>query len=68
MTSDIDPDRYHTTLHLDGRPALHGWWGSEAIARDQVRDLVGRHGQPGARITLVDEETGAVLTEWPGNG
>lgn len=25
-----DPGRYHLTLHLDGRPALDGWWEREA--------------------------------------
>ncbi|GGV37412.1 hypothetical protein GCM10010293_41220 [Streptomyces griseoflavus] len=61
----MHPDRYHVTLVLAGRPALHGWWGSEPIARAQFTGLVGRYGQPGTRITLVDEETGATLTEWP---
>jgi hypothetical protein len=58
-------DRFHVTLTLAGRPTLHGWWGSEPIARAQFLALVGRYGQPGSRITLVDEETGEMLTEWP---
>ncbi|MET9150099.1 hypothetical protein ABZX82_02275 [Streptomyces griseoflavus] len=61
----MHPDRYHVTLALGGRPALHGWWGSEAVARRQFASLVGQYGQPGARVTLADEETGKTLTEWP---
>jgi hypothetical protein len=61
----MTPGRYHLLLVLDGRPALHGWWGSEGVARTQFTGLVGLYGRPGARITLTDEETGATLTEWP---
>lgn len=32
---------------------------------DQFRSWVGEHGMLGARIMLVDEETGETLTEWP---
>jgi hypothetical protein len=61
----MNPARFHVTLTLEGRPTLHGWWGSEPIARSQFLALVGRYGQPGAHITLMDEETGETLTEWP---
>lgn len=60
-----NPSRYHLLLFLDGRPAQHGWWGSEATARRKFKSWIGEHGRPGARITLVDEETGTLLTEWP---
>jgi hypothetical protein len=59
------PDRYHLTLTTDGRPVMHGWWAKESTARRQFRSWVGEHGLPGARIVLVDEETGETLTEWP---
>jgi hypothetical protein len=62
MTS---PGRYRVTLTLAGRPTLHGWWDAEPIARRQFASLVGQYSQPGAHVTLVDEETGAVLTTWP---
>ncbi|WP_432053776.1 hypothetical protein [Streptomyces sp. bgisy022] len=57
--------RYRVTLVLDGRLVLRGWWGSEPIARRQFAALVGEYGRPGARVTLTDEDTGRVLTEWP---
>ncbi len=60
-----DPSRYHLLLTLDGRPAQHGWWGSEATARRKFGAWVGEHGRPGVRVTLVDEEAGTTLTEWP---
>jgi len=60
------PERYHLLLTLAGRPSMHGWWASEATARSRFRDWIGERGSmPGARITLVDEETGTVLTTWP---
>jgi hypothetical protein len=65
VTSNSTPDRYHLTLTSDGRPAMHGWWGSETVARGKVTSWIGSWGRPGARITLVDEETGALLTTWP---
>jgi hypothetical protein len=61
----VNPGRYHLTLTRDGRPAMHGWWGSEVVARAKVTEWIGSWGQPGARVTLVDEETGATLTTWP---
>lgn len=60
------PDRFRVTLTAAGRTVLNGWWASEATARSKFRDWIGEHGsRPGARITLVDEETGTVLTTRP---
>lgn len=61
------PDgRFHLTLAAAGRPVMHGWWESEATARRKWAAWIGEHGSvPGARITLVDEETGTTLTTWP---
>ncbi|GGT86046.1 hypothetical protein [Streptomyces coeruleorubidus] len=64
----MNPERYHLTLTTAGRPMMQGWWGTEAVARDRFRDWVGDWGRPGARITLVDEETGSVLTAWSEDG
>jgi hypothetical protein len=62
----MDDERYHLTLTLDGRPAMQGWWGSEATARRQFKVWIGERGSmPGVRIVLVDEETGETLTSWP---
>jgi hypothetical protein len=59
-------DRYHLLLTLDGRPAMHGWWSEEATARRQFASWKRERGEmPGARITLVDEETGETLETWP---
>lgn len=58
--------RYRVTVTTDGEPLIQGWWGSEATARRKFASWVGERGsQAGARVTLTDEETGAVLTEWP---
>ncbi|MFE0800097.1 hypothetical protein [Streptomyces sp. NPDC058812] len=58
--------RYRVTVTTDGRPLLHGWWESESVARHKFVSWVGEHGsRPGARVTLVDEETGSLLTAWP---
>ncbi|MGX1221977.1 hypothetical protein [Streptomyces ambofaciens] len=58
--------RYRVTVTTDGQPLLQGWWAVEAVARRKVASWIGEHGsRPGARVTLVDEETGTVLTEWP---
>ncbi|MFD4968976.1 hypothetical protein [Streptomyces sp. NPDC058424] len=66
QTTGTAPERYHLTLTADGRPAMHGWWGRETTARRKFRDWVGEYGSArGARITLVDEETGETLTTWP---
>ncbi|MDX3243677.1 hypothetical protein [Streptomyces sp. ME18-1-4] len=60
------PDRYHLQLTSAGRPMMHGWWGREVVARAQVAVWIGSWGAlPEARVTLVDEETGTVLTTWP---
>jgi hypothetical protein len=62
----MNPGRYHLTLAADGRPMMHGWWGSERVARNRFRDWIGERGSmAGARITLVDEKTGETLTNWP---
>jgi hypothetical protein len=61
-----NPNRYHLTLSSAGEPVMQGWWPLEATARDQLPVWVGSWGGlPDARITLVDEETGATLTTWP---
>lgn len=63
----MNPERFHLTLASAGRPVMHGWWGSEKTARDMIAVWVGSWGElPNARVTLVDEETGETLTEWPG--
>ncbi|MFJ4785175.1 hypothetical protein [Streptomyces sp. NPDC088794] len=59
------PDRYHLTLTADGRPAMHGWWADETVARSKHGRWIGVYGRPGFHITLVDETTGETLTEWP---
>jgi hypothetical protein len=62
----MNAGRYLVAVTIDGRPMLHGWWGSEVIARRKFTRWVGEHSDRlGARITLTDEETGATLTEWP---
>ena len=63
MTAD---QRYHLTLTSAGRPVMQGWWADRATADDKFRRWIGEHGSvDGARVTLVDEETGVVLTTWP---
>ncbi|MFJ5157018.1 hypothetical protein ACIQCF_36895 [Streptomyces sp. NPDC088353] len=60
------PERYHLTLTADGRPAMHGWWGSKTIARRKFTSWVGEYGSArGARVTLIDEGTDTVLADWP---
>lgn len=59
-------NRFHLTLTAAGRPAMHGWWGSEATARAKFTRWVGDWGREGVRIVLVDEETGRTLETWPG--
>jgi hypothetical protein len=62
----MHPERYHVTLSSAGRPVQHGWWENEATARRKFASWIGEWGTvDGAQVTLVDEETGAVLTEWP---
>ena len=65
MTAPMNPGRFHLALTRDGRPAMHGWWGSETVARARFRDWVGDWGRPGATVTLADEATGEALLEWP---
>jgi hypothetical protein len=64
VTSNL-PARYHLTLSAAGRPVMHGWWGSEVVARRKMASWIGDWGQPGSNVTLVDEETGETLTTWP---
>jgi hypothetical protein len=60
------PGRYHLLLASAGRPVQHGWWDREETARRKFTTWVGEYGSmPDARITLVDEDTGTVLTTWP---
>lgn len=59
-------ERYHVTLVVVGRPVMHGWWGVRSVADAKFRRWIGeRREEEGVRVTLVDEETGAVLTTWP---
>ena len=58
-------ERFHLALTAASRPAMHGWWSSESTARGKFTRWVGTWGLPGVRITLVDEETGVLLDEWP---
>ena len=60
-----NPERYHLTLTAAGRPTMQGWWGSEVVARRKFTGWVGDWGVPGARVTLVNEQTGETLTTWP---
>jgi hypothetical protein len=60
------PGRYRLTLTAAGRPSMRGWWGSEGVARAKFTSWVGDWGVPGARVTLVDEQTGDELDSWPG--
>ncbi|MEU6376782.1 hypothetical protein [Streptomyces sp. NPDC046909] len=59
-------ERYHLTLILDGKPARHGWWGDETVARGKFTLWVSEcSGKPGSSVTLVDEETETVVASWP---
>lgn len=61
-----NPERFHLLPTLDGVPAMHGWWDSEATARQQFVGWIGERGSmPGARITLVDTSDGRVIHRWP---
>jgi hypothetical protein len=65
----VSSERYHLTLAVDGRPVIHGWWGSEVVARAKFTTWVGDWGRAGARISLVDEEgCGRVIHSWPDAG
>ncbi|MFI9155702.1 hypothetical protein [Streptomyces sp. NPDC053367] len=61
----MSPGRYYLTLLIGGRPVQHGWWADQAVALRKFTEWVGERGRPGARITLVDEETNTVVTTWP---
>ena len=58
--------RFHVVLTAVGRTLIEGWWGSEVTARRKLAGWVGEYGDlPDARVVLVDEGTGSVLTTWP---
>ncbi|RPE38994.1 hypothetical protein EDD90_1944 [Streptomyces sp. Ag109_O5-1] len=60
------PEGFHLVLSIDSGPIMHGWWVSEVTAREKFSAWVDERGSmPRARVTLADEETGAVLTSWP---
>ena len=62
----VDDQRYHLALHAGARPVMHGWWASRPTAEAKFTRWIGEHGTvTGARVTLVDEETGETLTTWP---
>ena len=62
----MDDQRFHLTLFSGQRPVMHGRWASRATAEAKFTRWIGEHGGvDGARLTLVDEETGTVLTTWP---
>ena len=60
----MNPSRFHVTLFSAGRPIQHGWWPLESTARDKFTRWVGG-GVVDIRVTLVDEQTGETLDEWP---
>jgi hypothetical protein len=61
-----DPQRYHLLLAIDGRPTMHGWWGSRATVDRKFTTWIGEFGgADGARITLTDETDGRELAAWP---
>jgi hypothetical protein len=64
MTS---PGRYYLLLAAAERPVQHGWWESEDVARDKFRGWVDQYGgaMPAVRVTLSDDDCGAVLDAWP---
>lgn len=62
----MDPaGRYRLTLAVDGRDVVHGWWNRRKTADDRMTDWIGLHGRKGARITLIDTETGETVRVWP---
>lgn len=56
--------RYRVTLIVDGRTVMNGWWDVRATAEKKWTSWVGEQGD-GARVELVDTETGDVLKAWP---
>ncbi|GGM05776.1 hypothetical protein GCM10010099_22430 [Streptomyces cinereus] len=62
----VDDQRFHLTLYAGERPVMHGWWADRATVDRKFTRWIGEHSSiDGARVTLVDEETGTVLTTWP---
>jgi len=62
----VDDQRFHLTLYSDGAAVMHGYWPDRATADRKFVAWIGEHGGvANARITLVDTETGRVLTTWP---
>lgn len=61
----VSEQRFHHILTAAGRPAAHGWWASEETVRRKFTLWMGEYGGlPQARICLVDQTTGAVVTAW----
>jgi hypothetical protein len=48
----VNPERYHLTLTSTGRPVVHGWWGSETVARTQFTTWVWIVGRAARRAGL----------------
>ncbi|MEU8976673.1 hypothetical protein AB0D11_47380 [Streptomyces monashensis] len=65
MSHTPDLGRYHLLHTIRGRPAQHGWWWNETVARGKFLACIGLYGVPGAHITLTAEETGEQLAAWP---
>lgn len=58
--------RYHLTLTSSGQRVMQGWWGDRAVAERKLTQWIGGHSEmPDPHVTLVDTETGVVLTSWP---
>ncbi|MEU3663981.1 hypothetical protein AB0E77_30185 [Streptomyces sp. NPDC032940] len=58
--------RFRVTVAVDGRQMLRGWWQDESVARGKFTGWVGEHGdRPRTLVTLIDEESGTTLTQWP---
>ncbi|WP_189315533.1 hypothetical protein [Streptomyces brasiliensis] len=65
----MKPDRFHLALTAYGRPVMHGWWGSEVVARGKFVSWVGAYGTvPGARLVLADEVEARAIVVWPDEG
>lgn len=62
----MDDQRFHLTLYSSGLPVAHGWWGDRATAERKFTSWIGEFGDVDqARVVLVDEADGSVLTTWP---
>jgi hypothetical protein len=63
----MDPaGRYRLTFAIDGSTVMAGWWEKVGNAEGKFAAWKRDHdGIAGARITLVDTETGETLTSWP---